>query len=100
MLVQYYITDSPAGTASFFDEVCDGRAVRVQRGVADRADAEVTLSYQDFKRLILENLSSEALPSRKASGDLDKLRLLVAVHDQPEYRAMRERYLDVVSFPI
>jgi len=97
--VQFHITDSPVGTAEFFDDIRDGRAHRVGRGRIDDPDAHVTLTYADFKRLIMDNLSSEMLSTRKVTGDLDKLGRLAAVHQQPEYRSMRERYLDVISWP-
>lgn len=97
--VQYRIVDSPVGTASFYDDIRDGRAHRVGRGEVEHPDAEITLGYAEFKQLILENRSSEHFTTRKVTGDLEKLARIQAAHERPEYRAMREHYLDVVSFP-
>lgn len=94
-LVQYHITDSPVGTFRFYDDIRDGRAHRVAAGRVDAPDAEVTVTYADFKRMIEGRQNSEHV-DRTVTGDLEKLAQLAALHDQPEYQAMREEYLGVV----
>jgi hypothetical protein len=96
-LVQYYVTDSPVGTFTFYDDIRDGRAHRVARGVVEAPDVEITIRFADFKRLITQKINSEHV-ERAVTGDAEKLARVAELHHQHEYQAMREKYLDVVAW--
>lgn len=98
-VVQYHITDGPTGEASFFEDIRDGRMHRIASGHTDAFDAEITVTYSDFKKLLEEQRPSETLPNRQVSGDTSKLERLAELHKTPAYRALRENYVGRIAWP-
>jgi hypothetical protein len=96
---QYVITDSPAGTVHYVEEITDGRMTYIGIGLASAPDVTITMTHADYKLLVDELKGSHELATVRYEGNLEKVAPAVGVRATAEYRGHKERTRDFSLWP-
>lgn len=87
---QVVLTDSPVGTLTYCEEIRDGKMQRISQGTHPEPDVVMTMRYDDFRRLLEEDIASDQLPNRpRLEGDLSKVEQLIPIRHTEGFRRHR-----------
>jgi hypothetical protein len=99
MVTQYVITDTPRGTIKYVEEKRDGRLSRLYLGEDLRADAVITMTYNDVRRLITELTTSDRLASVRVEGNGEKIKPFIPIRRSESFQKHMQHMREVTVWP-
>ena len=99
--LQYVVTGGPDGDVRYHHVVENGQTVELALGEDPEAEATLTASYDDKRKIDQGELDATAafMQGRvKISGNIAKVMALLPLTTKPEYRDIQERMREQTEF--